>query len=289
MKKSRLFTALLVMLVAASGFAQDSYQQAAKEYFALNGGFKSLEEAASGFKQGTMFLFKSGDLNLSQLTDRYFEEALPDYVINMMIPKIKELGVTEEDLRGTSALLSTPEGKAYIDHSQQWTEVLKSELLGYMTKNQSKFMNGEIVDPVQPDPGIDAEYIEKFKKVIEPIFSKGFKQSYESYWGYLMGLYEKVGVNLPDMTEKMGKMNEWMTANVPTMAVNTAYGIMTLDDIDFSTKLYSSSTYDKMHGLINMLEIESVGSNMLTNYVEWMQEHGAVLQDNAIEILNRFK
>ena len=32
MKKTRLFVALLVMLVAASGYAQDSYRQSVKDY-----------------------------------------------------------------------------------------------------------------------------------------------------------------------------------------------------------------------------------------------------------------
>ena len=36
MNKTRLLIALLVMLVAASGYAQDSYRQAVKDYMAVN-------------------------------------------------------------------------------------------------------------------------------------------------------------------------------------------------------------------------------------------------------------
>ena len=37
MKKSRLFIAMLVMLVAVSSYAQDSYRETVKQYVEVNG------------------------------------------------------------------------------------------------------------------------------------------------------------------------------------------------------------------------------------------------------------
>ena len=134
MKKSRLFIAMLVMLVAASSYAQDSYREALKEYYSLNGGLSSLDQVSSALKQSSMFLFKSDGLDLGQLTDRYVKEGLTEYLVNSMLPKIKELGVSEEELRATSSLLATPEGKTYTEHSGQLTEALKSELIGILSE-----------------------------------------------------------------------------------------------------------------------------------------------------------
>ena len=63
MKKSRLFVTLLVMLVAASGFAQDSYRETLKEYIQLYGIEVDTKTIAQGYKMATSYLFKSGDVN----------------------------------------------------------------------------------------------------------------------------------------------------------------------------------------------------------------------------------
>ena len=292
MKKSRLFIALLVMLVAASGFAQDSYREALKDYFALNGGTEYFDQVAPVLKQSSMFLFKSGGLDLGQLTDRYVKEGLTEYMVNSMLPKIKELGVSEEEIRATSSLLSTPEGKTYIEHSGQLTEALKSEFTAILSEKISKIENGEFPDLIQPKAGIDAEYIEKFKNVFESKsnYTKLMQQTYDSYINYYMGFTEKLGMKMSaDLTKKMENFYAWMIANLPTMAMNEAYGIITLDDIDFAAKLCSGSTFDKLQSLVSTVNIESFGANMVANYVEWMQEHGAVLQDAAIEVINMMK
>ena len=290
MKKSRLFIAMLVMLVAASSYAQDSYREALKEYYSLNGGLSSLDQVSSALKQSSMFLFKSDGLDLGRLTDRYVKEGLTEYLVNSMLPKIKELGVSEEELRATSSLLATPEGKTYTEHSGQLTEALKSELIGILSEKISKIENGEFPDPIQPKAGIDAEYIEKYMNVMESNYSKIMQQTYDSYISYYTGFTEKLGMKMPaDVTEKMENLKAWMVANLPTMTMNCAYGVLTLDDIDFAAKLTSGSTFNKLQGIVSTVNIESFGANLMTNYVEWMQEHGAVLQDGAIDIINGMK
>ena len=290
MKKSRLFIALLVMFVAASSFAQDSYREALKEYYSLNGGLSSVDQISSALKQSSMFIFKSGGLDLGRLTDRYVKEGLTDYMVDSMLPKIKELGVTEEELRATISLLSTPEGKIYTEHSGQLTEALRSELIAVLSEKMSMIENGEFPDPIQPKAGIDTEYIEKYKNVIESNYSQLMQQAYDSYFSYYTGFTEKLGIKMPaDLTEKMENLKAWMLANMPTMMLNSAYGILTLDDIDFAAKLSSGSVYNKLQGLVSAVNIESFSANMVANYLEWMQEHGAVLQDAAIEMINMMK
>ena len=286
MKKARLIIALLALLVAASGYAQDSYRQALKEYISLNGSLQSLQQTTN-LKQVNQYLFKSGNLNLDQLTDRYMEEGMIDFLMDLMIPKMKELGVTEEGLKKTASLLATPEGKTLTKHSQQWGEAMKNDLISILEKNRSKFMDGVLADPVQPKADIDAEYQVKYNKVIKDQQSKIFTQIFDNYTGMFKRIAEKTGFDKSkEMEEKMEKVKVWWNTNLPTIAMNNAYGILTPDDIDYTAKLYSGdNVYKKMLVLANTTEIESMGMGIMSNYVEWMQDHGAVLQDGILDAL----
>ena len=50
MKKTRLLVALLVMLVAASAYAQDSYRQAVKDYLAATDQFEKTKSLMSDMR-----------------------------------------------------------------------------------------------------------------------------------------------------------------------------------------------------------------------------------------------
>ena len=186
MKKARLLITLAVMLVAASGYAQDSYREALREYLVLNGNLRHFAQESTAYKESQSRLFKSGDLDLDQLTDRYLEEGLVDFITDVNLPKIKEQGISEEDLKNINSLLSSPEGKTFVEHLWQLS--------------------------------------------------------------------------------------------------------LTPDDIDIAAKLFADdSPYNKLHDIINAFKPLSYGSDLLINYVEWMQAHGAVLQDNANDEINRMK
>ena len=186
MKKSRILLAFLSLLVAASGFAQDSYREALREYLVLNGNLSHFAQESTAYKESHSRLFKSGDLDLDQLTDLYLEEGLVDYLTDVNLPKVKEQGITEEDLKEINSLLSSPEGRTFVEHLWQLS--------------------------------------------------------------------------------------------------------LTPDDIDVASKLYADdSPYNKLNDIINAFKPVSFGFDLLTNYMEWMQAHGAVLQDGANEVLNRMK
>ena len=149
MKKTRLLIALLVMLVAASGYAQDSYREAVKEYMAVNS-----QEALNNYwnrmdsvlKANNTYWFESGDVDLNQLTERYFKEGIMDYMTDFMCAKTKELGVTEAGLREYISLMSTPEGQTYKEHMAQWVEAIKRDttvLNGQDSLDSLKIMAGQ--------------------------------------------------------------------------------------------------------------------------------------------------
>ena len=91
------------------------------------------------------------------------------------------------------------------------------------------------------------------------------------------------------MEEEMEKLQTWSNENMPTMVLNHAYGIITMEDLDFANKFYSSVTLNKMTNVVSMVDPASLGIGMMTHYLQWMQDHGAVLKDGAMDIVNAAK
>ena len=98
MKKARLLVAMLVMMVAASGFAQGSYRETVKDYLALNDQFEKTKSLLSTLNM----IFEKNDLvDIDQLSNRYISERLEDDLVDNTMPKLIAQGLT--DLSGPPA------------------------------------------------------------------------------------------------------------------------------------------------------------------------------------------
>ena len=295
MKKTRLFVALLVMLVAASGYAQDSYRQAVKDYMAIYSQ-KAMEsylnQMDSTFKSHNTYYFESGDVDLNQLTERYFKEGFMDYMTDFMCAKSKELGVTEAGLRELISLMSTPEGQTYNEHSAQWFEAIKHDTTVFDGLDTLKIMAGEDPDPIQIKAGIDPGYVEKYNKVLEADLVKQYLQGYfDQYFNIFTMIFREMPDEMKDVQNKLDRVKNWMIANLPTMALNNAYGIITEDDLDFLAKL---QTLDATHQLLGLLpmnpgDLMTIGQGAMKNYIEWMENHGAVVKEDMKDFIQNFQ
>lgn len=304
MNKTRLLIALLVMLVAASGYAQDSYRQAVKNYMAVNS-----QEALNNywnrmdsvFKADNTYWFESGDVDLNQLTERYFKEGIMDYMTDFMCAKTKELGVTEAGLREYISLISTPEGQTYKEHMAQWVEAIKRDttvLNGQDSLDSLKIMAGEYPDPIQVKAGIDPAYVEKYNKVLGADMAKYTQGMFDQYFNFFTMMFEgmsdemkdAMSDEMKDMQKRFDGMKNWMTANIPTIALNNAYGIFTEDDLDFVAKTQTLDTR-KLIGLLPMNpgDMMSMGIGVMKDYIEWMDDHGAVMKEGMKEFLQDFQ
>ena len=293
MKKSRLLIAVLVMLVAVSSYAQDSYREAVKEYIAINSqGAKDayLNWMDSVYKSHNTFWFECGDVDLNQLTERYFKEGFVDYMADFMGAKIKELGVTEAGLRELMSLMSTPEGQTYKEHMAQCVEAIKRDTTALDGLDSLKIMAGEDPDPIQIKAGIDPGYVEKYKKVLEADMAKYMQGLLDQYFSLFTMIFQQMPDEMKDMQNKLDGVKNWMTANLPTMMLNNAYGIITEDDLDFVAKLQTLDTH-KLIGLLPMNpgDMMSTGQGAMKNYIEWMEDHGAVVKEDMKEFLQDFQ
>lgn len=293
MKKSRLLIALLVMLVSASGYAQDSFREAVKEYMAINSQGANdayLNWMDSVYKEHITFYFESGDVDLNQLTERYFKEGFMDYMADFMCAKIKELGVTEAGLREHMSLMSMPEGQTYKKHMEQWVEAIKRDNTIFNGLDSLKVMAGEGPDPVQIKAGIDPGYVEKYKKVLEANQAKIMQGILDQYINLFAMIFREMPDKMSDVQKGLDGMKNWMTANLPTVMLNNAYGIITEDDLDFIAKLQTLNTY-KLIGLLPMdsVDLISIGQGGFKNYIEWMENHGAVVKEEMKDFIQNYQ
>lgn len=262
MKKSRLLIALLVMLVAASGYAQDSYREAVKQYLLYLGPDNQMKTALCEMKDA--FFVPSGNVDLDLLTERYIKEVMIDQMTDMTETMMKERNVTEVDLRTVNAMVAPPEFQTFLSHQNEWDE--KITLIS--DESISLLKDGGEPENVQVNPDIDPDYAAKFQKM--------WKES-----GILeksLGLYDRI--SLGEMTEEMaqlGKYKTWLADNLGTIALNAAYGTLTLEDFDLGMKLYTNESYRRVTDTSDMNVFSVIGpaTELIMNYLDWMESHGA--------------
>jgi hypothetical protein len=287
MKKTRLLIALLVMLVAASGYAQDSYREAVKDYLTAIGQFEKEKAYISTL---SMMFERDGEVDIDQLTQRYLDERYENDMINFYVTAWKEQGMTEADLRELSSLLSTPQYKVFDTHYKDWmmgfaTNMLEP-LMELMSNVEEQLESGEykykeskylsrMESPIQPNAEIDAEYAEKFNSVM--MKSSLVKTMTDAMFKRMDEGMDRVSIDEPIRKESQEKVKDWMTKSLPAMLLNNAYGNLTLEDLDYAAKLYANEPFCKLQNNdLSNVDMESLKmAHAFSKYMTWMEEQGA--------------
>lgn len=290
MKKTRLLIALLAMLFFANSFAQDSYSEAIKDYLLHSGQF---EKAKSLISDMSLLFVKDGPVDIDQLTRRYVDERCVNDMIDLILPTMKERGMTEADLKEVSSLLSRPENKTFEDHQAEWMSGFIADFLMPFFKigedqdsddNQESDENMEsgslmtlLGSPVEPRADIDTVFSAKFNEVIlESVFMKNMMDAMIKKFSE-----DPTGNSNPKRQEDLKVFKDWMSSNISALLLNNAYGTLTLEDLDFVALLYSNDAYCKMadYGTVNDSGSNPIG-NVVLKYLEWMKEQGATESDD---------
>lgn len=265
MKKSRLLIALLVMLVAASGYAQDTYREAVKQYLNVDEKYERSKAIIPFFK---MMFVNDGKVNLDQLNERYLKEQLADDYAESLIPILQSKNITEADLQEVYSLLSTPQGKTYAAHKAEWENELDTEITGILL--QAVFdmePEGELeLEPIQPDADIDAAYATKMSKLLDDM-------------SLVSTMIKKLEEPSSDGSEDEvdPKMLDWFKDNMSVIALNTAYGTLTDEDLDFGQLLFTKESYRKVMDL-SINAVEKNVAALFTKYFDWMEAQGATIK-----------
>ena len=179
---------------------------------------------------------------------------------------MKERNVTEADMKNIIAMVAPPEGKAFLTHQNEWSEKLNEYI--------SQLKDGDGLQNVQVNPDIDADYAAQFQKM--------WKES--GIEAKSLGLFDGLS---PKTMEDFGKYKTWLADNFSTLALNAAYGTLTLKDLDLGMKLYTNESYRKVTDTsgMNVFDLMGVGTDMIIQYIDWMESQGAQPSDK----LNSFK
>ncbi len=293
----RLLVTMLVAMAAVSVSAQDSYREAVKEYLSAT---DAMENAKSFMPALSMMFESDGQVDVEQLTKRYFDDQLENYMIDNSMSKMKALGLTELDIKLVASMLGTPQGKAFQAHWKDWfiniSKFMSMPLLKMMerySKPEEERGPYEHFEPwpgfldgatVQPKAEIDEAYAAKFNDVIiGSDFVKDFldvmKKRMKEDSAITMS-----GITTPE-TEK--EIVDRVVNALPTILLNSAYGVLTPEDIDYAATIFNIDAYNKLQIDLNT---EGNGASQVgLNFVEWMQEQGAKMTEDPEVIMNFYK
>ena len=288
MKKTRLLIALLVMLVAASGYAQDSYRQAVKDFVTLSGQWENTKSLITT----TSLLFdRSGDVDIDQLTKRFIDECLEDTYLDASVSLLKARGITEADLNEVSSLYAKPEIKAFEAHQKAWMVDVATYMMEPLMKMMENASQGiyedtgmaDRIQTVQPNPEIDAAYAEKFNNVM--LESPLIKKMEEAM---IQRMDQDTPLDDPIAMEAGEDAKNAILKSLPAILLNSAYGNLTLEDLDVAARLYSNEAYCKLQDTSNADE-ETRILTQNQNYPDWMKEHGAKMSEDPNAMLEYYK
>lgn len=298
MKKTRFLIAMLLMLVAASSYAQDSYRQAVKDYLTATDQFEKSKSIVSSMQ---MLFDKNGQVDIDQLTKRYFDERYEADMTEYFVTMMQSREMTEADVRELGALLSSPEGKIFDEHQQEWMTGFVSDLLmPFFNLGESEFDedmedaedmesgSGSLWGPVELKADIDPVYAEKFKNVIlessfiKKMIDEMIKKMTENEGQEWESLKEEPGSSdaFFENLEMRKALNDWVTTGVPNILLNNAYGTLTLEDLDYAAKLYANDAYCKFNDFDKMGDGDNQMGNVVLKYMDWMEEQGAPLNED---------
>lgn len=300
MKKSKLLISLMMLLVAACGYAQDSYREAVKDYLTA---FDQFEKSKSLIPSMNLLFEKNDKVDIDQLTNQYLEERFENDVIDWFESYVKSYDMTEADLKELASLFASPEGKTYLDHQEEWMGKFFTNLMmpfvnaakeGFVPEDmdmdadfdeefETKVTAHMLGEPVQPNEEIDAAYAAKFNDVIWK------SDNAKKIMDVMMQRFEESTDSIYERKETRQLYKDWMMASVPAIVLNSAYGTLTLEDLDFVAKLFDNEAYGKFLDINNTdNEILKTG-HFMTKYAEWMKEHGATVSQEPSSAFEFFK
>ncbi len=275
---ARLVAALLMAMTAMSGYAQDSYREALKEFLSAKGASGTMKSLLLHMNDAMFKL--TDDVNTAELTERFFKERFEDEFVKMMEPSMRARDLTEDDLREVTRLLSTPEGKIYASHEMDWLQKMPGTLISAMIKNISFDTDKEqwADAKIEINPDINADYAAKFHQIRERIMPENQLQS---------TLKEAMR---EDTTERSARLLKWLSNNIEAILLNSAYGHLTMEDLDYGIGLCTHDSFLKTNGLnFNQPSSLEEMKDLFTEYEEWMTANGAQPNDDEEITLGMIK
>lgn len=274
----RLVTVALLMLISTTVMAQNSYRETLKQYISLSE-LDYSEKMMPALKQmnPSVFEYKEG-VDFNQLAERYINERLVD-VMTDIVSEAMIGTVSENDLRTVISLMSTPEAKTLTKHANAWGKKFEEDIQGEAQESMLAAMDGKTPSPVVANSNIPKDYAKKFMKYMED--TRGTEQ-FESAFTQSLQMF---GVEVPET------FTQWVQESLPTLAMNSAYGVITADDLDCSASLFTNDSYRRVIDAAHTLteDVMGTGVTIILDYVDWMSNQGVNISSIGKQVLDMYK
>ena len=239
----RLKTTLLLFLLLSLGGAvraQDSYYQALTRYVQSNrmACLVQPDELRKGLTELTDRALKDKKgFDTATLVDCYMrEQFMPDLVRYVLLPSYGR-HVTEDELRQLTRLYASASGRTFVEHMRQWQERMDpvvAELLSWQVEETD---TGNQLLPVQPDSRCPQEYVTLFCEYYDAARPNAALDAMEQSEVYRWGEDE--------LRRIFDAMLPYLRANLRNISLNTAYGVLTEDDLRFGKAAASTEAYQR--------------------------------------------
>lgn len=241
MIKLRNFILLLFLLFLGTAVrAQDSYHRALTRYVQSNRlacvvqpdelrkGLTELTDRALRDKKG---------FETETLVDCYMrEQFMPDLVQYVLLPAYGR-HVVEDELHQLTQLYASPAGRTFVEHMQQWQKRLDPVVAELLSWQVEEMDGGNQLMPVQPDSRCPQEYISLFYEYYDAARPNAAINAMEQSEVYRWGEEE--------LRRIFDMMLPYLRANLRNISLNTAYGVLTEDDLRFGKKTASTEAYQR--------------------------------------------
>lgn len=270
MKTTKTFFALLMLLVCSmSAVAQSSYEKKMKQYMELNGGLEimksdmmknalmQIHDAIVGEKK-----VKPNKKNKEKAVDLYLQTSLADDMASLLSTYTKN-DISEADLDGIIAKLSTPEGKKAV-------------------KNTTRMSSDECMSKIVPDIQAAMQDIVNGKtpKTVKAQVTKARRDKFNTYWkvssmGALASQMATAIFGTVEVSEDVkAKAVDWFNANMPEMMLIAAEGVV--DDADFDTyiDLCKTTAYQRVVASVTKIlnNPMQIGMAIVEKYGAWLEK-----------------
>lgn len=258
---------LALLAVSMTAAAQDEMVTALLDYV------KACPSATTGMgvdgKMGEALKMVNEEL-IKEYNGKTSEELVSDYmenhflndmVENVMAPAVKEF-VTVDEVKQLTAAMSSPEGQTFQQHQKLLNEGTDFEKIGESV--METLLADVEPDDIQPDAACPQAYVNAFNKYFE--------------LSNLGSVIDQMGNMFGDKKDepKVIKYLAYLKKNMPTIYLNSSYGTMTMDDLNFGMKVYQTDAWKHMMQAQNQMvsDPQKLGMGIIMSYILYLSEQG---------------
>ncbi len=298
MKKVYLFIiAAIIMAMPDMAKAQNDYRQAVKEFLENSQQYSAIPELLGSQFSSSLNTINQQILvnmaNAKTVADKYLKEQMMDDVYDLFFVPAFSKNMSVEEIREANAMLSTPEGKAYLAKSKAMQQSLMTSLYGEFMKQtagngRKALEQGNLkMEPVQPHAACTNEYKE--------VFNGFFATQYDDFINTLNTLKDSPMIQgqlnnspNPELNKKIfNQVFDYIQNNIKVMMLNACYESLTIDELRIGAKIQGSPAFSKITKCgMELIEsankqdfIQATSKKWLERYVSWLKKQNIKIKN----------